>query len=313
MTNPFEFDRVQNLIPALRAPGPVWFGRRLWPGYQLRYCDCNLLRVLDTAEVGQVSTEPAFEAQHHGTLVGLPRDQVPWKPSWNNASGMPLQAADPAKPVTVRVLERAWVDGRLVNTGRIAYTAKVPGPVAGYAWTQGNPQPAGQLQGWNDAHIRFINPDGSSTEMIGALPKHAWGQLQSIDCTGLGRFNPDGELTDPRDQVPTAWKGGRTSAFMLGRNEADHRLALVVPGADAPDTMHEIGMWVALPHSAIPWNDLTPDAHRVASMLVRNGAMTTDHGNRGGIEHVTGADWDGVNWDGWAPDFADFRTVTKPA
>lgn len=308
MTNPFEFTPAQNLIAGLRAPGPKLWGRRLWDGYELPYCDANLLRVLDQTEVGQVSTDPAFEEQHHDTPVGLPASQVPWKARWNNAHGMPLQAADPDKPVTVRVLEREWVDGRQVNTGRIAYTAEVPGPVANYAWAQGNPQPTSQLQGWNDAHIRFVNPDGSTTEMIGALPTHAWGKLQSIDCTGLGRFTADGELTDPRDRVPTAWKGGRTSELMLGRNEADHRLALVVPGlTDDESNLHEIGLWVAVPHSAIPWDDLTPDARRVALMLVNHGAITTDHGRYGAIESVSGADWQGVNWGGWSPTLGDFR------
>lgn len=310
MTNPFEFTPAQNLIAGLRAPGPKWWGRRLWPGYQLPYCDANLTRVLDTTEVGGLATTPAFEEHHHTAPVGLPEGQVPWKASWTAADGMPLQAADPAKPITVRKLERAWVDGRLVNTGRIERTVEVAGPVAGYLWVQGNPQPTLQLQGWNDAHARLINPDGSSTEMIGVLPRNAWGRTDYVDCTGFGLFDPDGLLVE--GVPPTAWKGGRTSALMLGRNEAPHRLALVVPGlTDDESNLHEIGLWVALPHSAIPWDDLTPDGHRLARMLCSFGAITTDHGRYSAIESVSGADWQGVDWGGWAPSLGDFRVVTR--
>lgn len=309
MTNPFEFTQAQNLFHGLRAPGPKWWGRRLWPGYDLPFTDANLTRKLDTTEVGALATTPAFDEHHHDARVGLPQGQVPWNAYWNAADGMPLQAADPSKPITVRKLERAWVNGQLANTGRIEHSFEVPGPVANYLWVQGNPQPTSQLQGWNDAHARLINPDGSSTEMIGCLPHHAWGRTDYVDCTEYARFDPDGSLID--GEPPTAWKGGRTSALMLGRNEAPHRLALVVPGADAPDTMHEIGMWVAVPHSAIPWDDLTVDGSRLARMLVHCGAITTDHGQFPGIESVTGADWQGVNWGGWSPTLGDFRVVTR--
>lgn len=310
MQNPFEFTGAQNLFHGLRAPGPKLWGRRLWPGYDLPFCDANLTRALDTTEVGGLATSPAFDEHHHDARVRLPESQVPWKASWTAADGMPLQAADRTKPITVRKLEQAWVDGRLVNTGRVGRTVEVPGPVAGYVWVQGNPQPTSQLQGWSDAHARLINPDGSSTEMIGVLPHNAWGRTDYVDCTGFALFDPDGLLIE--GVPPTAWKGGRTSALMLGRNEAPHRLALVVPGlVDDESNLHEIGLWVALPHSAIPWDDLTPDGHRLARMLCSFGAITTDHGRFPGIESVSGADWQGVNWGGWAPSLGDFRQVTR--
>lgn len=311
MTNPFEFTPAQNLIPALRADGPVWFGRRLWKGYRLPACDANLDRVLDTTEVTQVGTDPAFDEHHHDVKVRLPDDESRWRASWTNAGGVPLQAADPATPVKIRVLESVWVDGRKINTGRVAYSAEVPGPVARYAWVQGNPQPAAQLQGWNDAHVRLINPDGSSTEMIGCLPHHAYGRTHTIDCLALARYSPDGELTGPRDRHVTVWQG-RVSELILGRGEVSHRLALIVPGLrDDPSNAHEIGLWVALSHSAVPWDDLTPDAHRVASMLVHHGAITTDHGLHSGVESISGADWIGIDWGGWRPRLGDFRAVLR--
>lgn len=311
VTNPFEFDAAQNLFAGLRAPGPKWFGRRLWPGYQLPYCDTNLTRVIDTTEVGLLSNTAAFEDHHHDTRIGQPpTGQVPWKPHWNSAGGNPLQAADPKNPIEVRLLESIWVNGAKVNTGRVERSVTVPGPVAKFAWVQGNPQPAIHLQGWNDAHVRLINPDGSSTEMIGCRPHNTSKRTDYIDCTGFGLFDPQGNCVD--GTPPTVWKGGRTSELMLGRNESPHRLALVMPGLTDDDTnMHEIGLWVALPHAAVPWDDLTPDAYRWARMLVHNGAITTDHGLYSGCEAVTGADWQGADWGEWSPTLGDFRVVTR--
>lgn len=40
--NPFEFTAAQQAIPALRAPGPKWPGRRLWPGYNQPFRDANV-------------------------------------------------------------------------------------------------------------------------------------------------------------------------------------------------------------------------------------------------------------------------------
>lgn len=312
MGNPFEFTSAQNFWSFLREDG--WF----WKGYQLPYCDV-WSRPLDTTKVTQLSTTPAFESHQHDVPLTFPKDQSKWKARWTNADGQPLQAGDPDQSLTVIVLRTTWVNGKPVHLpGDIDYTVEVPAPKAGYLWVQGNPQPTTQLRGWHDQHARIINPDGSSTEMIGANPTHKAGRTLSVECHGLGRYDPDGKLTDPRDRHVTVWKeetekgvpATRVSPLMLGRDESPHRLAIVVKGTDTPTSMNEIGLWIALPHDAVPWADLTPDAHRIASMLVNHGAITMDHGGNGGVCEVSGSDWAGLNLGNWIPTFDQFRLVS---
>lgn len=316
VSNQFEFTPDQNLWPHLRQKGSfLWWS---WKGYQLPYSDVGADRPIDTSTISQLGAEPAFGPHQHGVELALPKDQSKWKKGWVNASGQPLQLGDPRRLIEVQVMRRTWAGDRPVyRSGDYAYTVKVPAPRAGYLWVQGNPQPVEHLSGWHDQHARILNPDGSSTEMIGATPKNSGGRTVSVEVRGLGRYDADGRLWDPRDRHVTVWKeeteqdgpAGRITPMMLGRAEAPHRLAISVPGVDAPDTLHEIGMWVGLPRTAVPWDDLTPDAHRVATMLVNHGAMTMDHGNRGNVIEITGADWAGVDWGNWKPTYDQFRRV----
>lgn len=319
MGNPFEFTSQQNLFSFLRQKGSfLWLK---WDGYQLPYCDA-FERVLDVAVVRQLSDVSAFGPEHAGVKVGLPKDQSRWKSGWDNAGGQPLQAAHVSRTVLVQVREKVWVGGEQWNTGGTEYEAEVPAPAAGYLWVQGHPQTGGQLLGWNDCHARIINADGSSTEMIKAEPVYSGKNLVKIRCDGLGRYNAEGVLTEPEDRHVTAWKEGtqkqapatRISPLMLGRSEQDHRLAMVVKGTDADPAQVEahIGLWVALPYDSVPWDDLTPDARRVATMLCKNGAITMDHSPAGsGLVEVMGADWAGVDFGGWEPQMSEFRVVAS--
>lgn len=320
MGNKFQFTQDQNIWRHLREKGQFLWWK--WKGYVLPGMDPEVeeYRTLDTTAVPGLGVR-AFGAHLAGVPVGLPKDQSRWKQSWDNASGQPLQAGDPSIPLQVDVLKTHWVGGRPRHfSGDVEYSATIGGPIAGYVWVQGNPQPANQIVDSTDAHARIVYPDGSSAEMIGVRLFNSKGRTVRVECRGLGRYNPDGELThaDEGDRHVTAWKeetaqdgpAGRITPLMLGRTEPAHRLAVSVPGVDAPDTMHEIGMWVALPEEAVPWGSLTPDAARVARMLVDHGAITMDHGGIGSLVEITGADWKGVDFGKWAPTYDQFRRVT---
>lgn len=320
MGNPYEFSPAQNLFGFLREDGPRLFGGKpLWKGYRLP-TEPIPDRPLDTATISKLSNTKAFRDELDSSVVEFPKDQSKWKAHWSRMSGQPIQTGDPSQPIEVRVMEQVWVGSGRTNTGNVAYSAQVPGPIGGYLWVQGHPQPVEQALGWSDCHARLLNSDGSSTEMIGARPVYSGKKLRYVECSSLGRYSAEGELLYPQDEHVTVWKEStqqgdlkatRISPLMLDFFERHHRLALVVQGDDkATETMGEIGLWIGLPHSAVPWNDLTPADQRIAQMLVTHGAITMDHGGRSGLVHVSGGQWGGIKFSGWAPKLGEFKVVT---
>lgn len=297
--NPFEFDWAQQLVAAFRAPGPVWFGRRLWPGYRLPTCDANGARRLDLTHAGALADCP-FRPELLADEVALIGDPVPWPAYDEHAGGLPLQLGHPTNRVLVTETHPDYPRREI----------QIPAPEGGWLWVEGNPWPAWRMATASyDCHARIIWPaDGASWEMIGAVPHRQWGQLTTITCRALARYDADGNL-DRRDR-PVTRAPVQHSSLLLGRTEPPHRLSLAIRGDDNnPDTLGEIGRWVALDRDRVPWDELTADAHRVATMLCSFGALTVDHSGRTGLPATAGAQWAGVSWGGWRPRLADFREV----
>lgn len=309
MSNPFIFSSIQNTLPCLRG------------GYKLPDTDV-LERPLDTTLIPAL-TDTLIPGVDPTDTLRLPKDQSNWKTNWNNAGGQPIQLGDPSETIRVKVREKVWTGNTQTNTGRFEYEVDVPAPAAGYLWVQGNPQYANNLIGWSDCHARILNPDGSSTEMIKAVPIKSGGRAIAVEVDALGRYDPDGNLWDERDQHVTVWKEGtqkkvpatRISPLMLRRFEPLHRLAIVMKGNDSTpgDVEKHIGHWVGLPYSAVPWDDLEgyPDAQYLARCLTTHGAIIMDHSPVGSqiVEVTGGLEWEDYDTGGWAPFMEDFRLV----
>lgn len=307
MGNPFEFTDAQSAWNCLRAD------------YEVQPCDVEE-RPLDRAFVSEVTGVAPFAETHAGDRLSLPVDQTNWNGGRQNLSGQPLQKGDPSKTLEINVLKKIW-HGDSWTAGGVEYTVNVPAPEAGFLWVQGNPQRNANTISWNDCHARILNPDGSSTEMIKVRTKNSGSRTVSVECTGLGRYDADGNLWDERDNHVTVWKEStqknvpatRISPMMLGRHEEPHRLAIVVKGDDRDEgALDEIGLWIALPYDSVPWQDLNPngDAYRIASMLVNHGAITIDHGGNSGVAEVAGSHWRGFDSEGWAPTLDQFVLVS---
>lgn len=303
--NPFEFTVAQQTIPALRAPGPRVFGKRAWPGWSQPFCDANLMRPLDTARVGRLGDSPwrtDGNPDVRNDRVGPPRSHVPWPGSDMHGGGNPVQRAHATRTVPVTAMHM-WRG--------ISPTVHIPAPDAGWLWVEGNPWPAWRMATDNtrDCHARIITETGESWEMVGAQPVHAsWG-LEQIRCSKLAHYSAAGDLLDGTDHVTK----GRIQAtrLLLGRNEAPHRLGLVVRGDDRDPNAQPIDQWLGLDPETVPWDTLTMDAHRVATMLVEHGCYTFDRGGHSALASVSGADWAGVDFGGWAPRMGDFRRVVE--
>lgn len=305
MSNPYEFDQAQTLLPHLRSPGRFLFWS--WKGYRLPACQANLDRRLDTAKVAAVGEMP-FRADIADDEVLLPRtDDVPWKQNREHASGQPIQQAHPTERVLVREVDPDYPVREI----------EIPAPRDGSLWVQGNPWPASRMatESSYDLHARIVWPDGRCWDMIGAVPHYtAWGRLKDITCRHLARWDPAGNL-DPRDR-PVTRAHIDTTALLLGVDEPAHRCALSIRGSDAIRSHdQDIGIWVALDPGYVEsvWADLTPSARRIAAMWRDRGCYTIDHAGQTNAPEVTDGRWSELNLGNWAPQLRHFRRVTEAA
>lgn len=306
MADPYVFTWGQENIPGLRKTTYLnFFGNKikLWDGYELPDCQANLARRLDNDKIVTGLGAMPFRAEIYYDDVKPPKSDMPWKTTRQHASGQPIQPTHPTE--TVKVYETQVEYG--------AREVEIPAPLDGYAWVQGHPfsplrmSTAGQQY---DLHMRLIQPDGATFEMIGAVPHYnQWNKLDYITCSHIARYDIYGNIA-PGDR--TVVKADiQASALSLGVDEPDHRLGLVIRGDDRnPDHDQDLDLWVALDPSAVPKN-LTPDARRFARMAVERGFYTFDHSSKTDLDHITDGRWQNTDFGGWSFKLSDLRIVTN--
>lgn len=283
MANPYRLSFWQDLFPFLR-------GTYVLPS--AKAADEN--RLVRTDGVGPVLGSHIYSSIGEVGLH-LPYSQNPWSGNYEHAVGNPIQRAHPTKKVEVH--ETLYGNHRILH---------VPAPENGYLWVEGAP-----MDPWRmapipsyDLHAHIIADDGSSTELIGAVPEYNWwGGLARIWCSHAARFDEHGQKAPSDDYVV---KGQiRASELFLSPhdilNGRIHTLGLLVPGDDNDPTSAPLDRWVALDPRTVPWRDLNEADTVLAECLCAHGAYTFDHaGPHGGIASVSSRDWDQVRFGPWA-------------
>lgn len=281
MTTRYEYTFWQSMLPFLRS------------SYRFPSCDLPAgLRRLDTTRVHELTDTPAFA----GTVVANDELVLPraFRPGEQSAPGIPCQFTDRAE--VLKVVERSPYR----NEQR---TVLVHQPVAGDLWVSRTPWPVWRQSSMSyDRAARIIADDGSTVELIGVTPVHA-GECHAM---GVARYDRNGELHP--DDIHVTRGPVQATRLYVDRAEPPHRLGIVIRGDDKDPNATAIDQWVALDPAAVPSN-LTPDAERLASMLVEHGALTYDRGGVCSLTQVAGAQWNGVDLGGWRPSMADLRLV----
>ena len=137
----------------------------------------------------------------------------------------------------------------------------------------------------------------------------------TIQCASVGVWdNSTGALLDGRPVIACR---RQLAPMLLGRadvmNVIPHRLAITVRGSDRdPRHFPWLNDWIALDPKKVP-TDLPREARVLADMLCTHGAIVGDHGGVTNLSVIAGANWNGIDWGGWAPKLSDFRRVTSPA
>ena len=279
-----------------------WF-KGLRKSWRPCYSDVLPDRPRDYARVGE--TEAIEWTSDPRTLdlmndeVRLPRDPVPWR-TWDTMQGRPVQMGHPTKTMKVRASHKDHGVQEFV----------VPAPNDGPLWVEDFPRPLwSQIIQGTDRHAIVIGRN-TTCEMIGVSTISG-----TIQCASAGVWdNSTGALLDGRPVIACR---RQLAPMLLGRadvmNVIPHRLAITVRGSDRdPRHFPWLNDWIALDPKKVP-TDLPREARVLADMLCTHGAIVGDHGGVTNLSVIAGANWNGIDWGGWAPKLSDFRRVTSPA
>ena len=252
-------------------------------------------------------TEVTSTTADHPMLVELGDDPVrmPESPSpWRGQHSLPGRPVMRASDRMVTFHENHW--------GK--HTAKpVPLPAApGGYWVEDMPWPWVRMA-WSDfydKHIIMVHEDGRTWEMIGATRVFGfvpWGV--HYRCLHLARYSSEGVIT-PGDKGVIASQN-ELSTLLLNRFDDPHRLTITLRGSDKnPEQFKRIGTWVALDPAKAPTGLRDQSAQKIVNMLVTHGALITDHGGVTNLSHVSGAQWNDIDFGGWQPRMTDFLVAS---